>query len=108
MTSERGAGGEPDDLELPPVQMADLDEATVRALFADVELLCERVSVTLKHAAERYVTEGATPVGEALAALLAGHALGVQLRYEHDGHGYLDTVMRGPSGYRLVRVQSVG
>ena len=105
MASELGAGAGSEELELPPVQMADLDEATVRALFTDVELLGQHVSVTLKHGAERYVSEGTTPVGDALGALLAGLALGVQLRYEHQGVGYLDTVMRGPSGFRLVRMQ---
>lgn len=106
MASENFAS-DVEEIVLPPVQMADLDEATVRALFTDVELLGESVSVTLKHAAESYVREGATPLGEALGALLAGHALGVQLRYEHQGKGYLDTVMRGPEGYRIVRVQSL-
>ncbi len=97
-----------DDLELPPLQMAELDAATLQALFTDVELLGEELEVTLKHGTERYVTPEATALAEAHRALVSGEVLGVQLRYGHGGKTYLDTLMRTQSGYRLVRIQPHG
>ncbi|WP_437629583.1 hypothetical protein [Sorangium sp. So ce854] len=99
------------EIPLPPLQEAVLDEATLDRLFLDIAGAAEIVSVSLKAGAT--VRAGGLPraegAGDELAtarrALGDGTALGVQIRYRFGGSEWWDTLLRTPSGVRLVRVR---
>lgn len=79
---------------------AELDPETLAALFSDLATLVEIDEVLIKGDATAYA--GATGLVEAQRALAAG-ARGIQIRYRWAGEAWLDTLMSGPAGIRLVR-----
>lgn len=98
---------------LPEVFAADLDAGDVARLFGDVLGQTVVLGVTLKDGARRYVPEASAAVDEPTALLRelllkvrAGEALplGVQLRYQHGGVTFYDTLMRRGEGWRLTRI----
>lgn len=93
-----------DELVLPELQDALLDLATIRQLFFDVSHASTLLEVRVKRGPVTHADEGPPGPDEARALLESGEALAVQLRYLHRGTEWLDTVMRTPSGYRLVRM----
>ncbi|WP_437707251.1 hypothetical protein WMF45_26305 [Sorangium sp. So ce448] len=99
------------EIPLPPLQEAVLDEATLDQLFFDLAEAAELVSVSLKAGATARAGDlpRAGSAGDELAlarrALGDGTALGVQIRYRFAGSEWWDTLLRIPSGVRLVRVR---
>lgn len=91
--------------DLPELQDQRLDEATVAALFDDLAALATIVEVRLK-AGPRRAEAGAVTLAEARAAWEAGEVRGVQVRYTYAGDVWLDTLLRGPDGVRLVRMRA--
>lgn len=89
--------------ELPDLYRSELDEAGVRALIADLTEL-DAVEVRLKCGAGRS-DESLVSLQHAEDALLAGTVRGAQFVYEHQGKCWSDTVMRGPSGFIVVRFE---
>jgi hypothetical protein len=88
----------------PPLQIADLDLDRLRDLFADIAALSEGLTIVLKRAAVEAADTGArASIDEALEGLCRGAVVGVQLRYGFAGALWVDTVMRSPEGFRLVR-----
>lgn len=96
---------------LPPVQTAELDAEMLEAVLRDIEQCTELLEAVFKGApgqratAPMRVTENVQAMRKIRFALHAGGAAGVQLRYRHDGAEWWDTLMRGPNGFRLVRMQ---
>ncbi len=88
---------------LPPLYESVLTDETLDALFTDVGLLPGRIEIALKSAANARATEAPVSLEEARAALRAGTARAVQLRYEHEGVLWSDTLVRLERGVRLVR-----
>ena len=78
---------------------ADLDAATLAALFADLALT-EIDEVLVKGAAEAHA--GGAGLAEAQRRLAEG-ARGIQIRYRWQGEAWWDTLVRTPTGIRLVR-----
>lgn len=91
-------------IPLARLTTADLDAATLAALFSDLSTLVEIDEVLIKGDALGYAgaDAGATGLAEAQRALADG-ARGVQIRYRWAGAGWLDTLLRSPGGVRLVR-----
>ena len=92
---------------LPDLHQADLDESTLRQLFADVTAHTELLEVIPKHSAVGFVPEvSAITLAEGLELLLAGSVRALQLRYRHAGSVWWDTLMpSSPGHYRVVRIQ---
>jgi hypothetical protein len=87
-------------IPLARLTTADLDSEVLSALFSDLATLVEIDEVLIKGDATAYA--GVAGLAEAQRALAAG-ARGIQIRYRWAGADWLDTLMRGPSGVRLVR-----
>lgn len=85
---------------------AELDAATLAALFADLAGLCTVHEVRIRHA------RGASPTDSSLAgaqeALAAGSASGVQIRYVWHGEAWCDTLVPSGNGARLTRIKAGG
>lgn len=95
---------EHDEVALPDVHEATLDAATEASLLNDIGALTEVLGVTLKGAATERVSERPLTLAEALDAWRSGAARGMQIRYRHQGVEWWDTLLRTPSGARLVRI----
>lgn len=90
---------------LPALHEAELDRPTVEALFADVAQLCRVLEVLPRGGARERARPAGIPLDLARDQLLAGEIAGVQLRYEHEGAQWWDTLMATPTGWRLVRIR---
>lgn len=94
------------DPALPPIHVADIDRDKLGELFTDVEALGEQLEIVLKRGAEARVDAGpCASLAQAMELLTCGTVLGVQLRYRFEGADWWDTLMRTPTGFRLVRIQ---
>jgi hypothetical protein len=90
---------------LPPLYDTLLDRDGVCAVVADIEACAELLGVSLKRGARGHGSDEALSLQEALAQLFSGRALGVQVRYRHQGKQWWDTLLRVGEAYRLVRVE---
>jgi hypothetical protein len=92
-------------LDLPPLQRALLDEATLNQLFLDVAEAAELIDIAIKRGDEMHATEEPPSLEQARDALVRGKAFGVQLRYRYRGTEWWDTLMRTEAGVCLVRFE---
>lgn len=94
----------PEAVDLPTLQQAVLDDATLESLLLDVSSLCAVRSVAFKRGAGEHAEEGEPGQLVRVREELARGAA-VQLRYEYRGEGWCDTLLPGMSGVLLVRVR---
>lgn len=92
-------------MTLAELTQADLDPATLAALFDDLERHAEVLDAYLKGAATVATAAADTPLRAAQAALQTGQARGVQIRYRWGGEEWRDTLIRTDAGVRLVRAR---
>jgi hypothetical protein len=92
-------------MELPELEEGLLDEAGLRALCHQIQTAAQLDQVLAKGAPRQHTPEHAWELDQALQALIDGGVRGVQLRYRYDGHAWFDTVLRGPDGFRVVRMR---
>ena len=88
----------------PPIHDTMLDDETVAQLFFDVAHAAELVEITIKAIGARAAAETQPSLDEAYRALVEGAIAGVQLRYRFAGEEWWDTLIRAPTGVRLVRI----
>ncbi|MEX2581403.1 MAG: hypothetical protein WD342_20270 [Verrucomicrobiales bacterium] len=96
-----------EDTPLPDLLQSDIDDATLRQLIADIGTHTRIIEIIPKHAAG-YVEENPAPLqlDEAYRLLAEGTVRGLQLRYQHQGKTWWDTVMPLPGGlFRIVRIE---
>jgi hypothetical protein len=92
--------------ELPTLEEATLDEATLTELFTDLATVALVHEVRLKGAPWAHSVDGAPAVDQALELLRTGSVRAVQVHYTHRGERWTDTVLPRPSGWRLVRMRA--
>ncbi len=89
----------------PEVFEAVLDADSLAAVLSDIELCTQVIEVRLKRQGTSHADEAPTSLSDAALVLRAGHALALQVRYEHKGLEWWDTVLRLANGYKLVRTR---
>ncbi|MFO0609529.1 MAG: hypothetical protein U0324_40575 [Polyangiales bacterium] len=89
---------------LPDVHEGVVDGATLDALFDDIAREARVFAVLVKGGAEALAEGGGVTLDAARDALKAGSVRAVQVRYEHRGVVWMDTLLRAPGGYRVVRM----
>lgn len=93
------------DIPLPPMREAMLDEDEVDALFSDIKELTEVAEILVKSGPGR-IDDGLRPtLADARDLLRSEGVLAVQIRYRHDQAHWWDTLMRVGEKVRLVRVR---
>jgi len=90
--------------QFPDLHQAVLDDQTLAALFQDVASLGADVEVTPKGRSRQQVDGASMTLSEARAALCGGAIQAVQLRYDHEGDRWCDTLMPAENGWRLTRI----
>ena len=90
-------------IPLAELTSAEIDAATLAAVFADIGSLTVVDEVLVKGSSTAYA--GAAGLAEAQQLLAAG-ALGLQIRYRWQGEAWWDTLIRTPRGHRLVRCRA--
>lgn len=84
-----------------PLLVADLDGSDLAALYRDIAVLAEAVSVRIDEGGGGARRLG---LGAAFSAVEDGTAHRMQIRYRFDDQVWCDTLMREGGGVRLVRV----
>lgn len=90
---------------LPKLHRELLDEAGVDGLFAAIAREGEAVRILLKGAVSEYANDDLVTLPAARELLRARTVHAVQLRYRRAATAWLDTLMCGPDGVRLVRIE---
>ena len=93
---------------MPELTQGVLDEPTLQALLDDLTGLTEILEVLTKGGEFTRAQRVDEDLRQAVAALTAGRVRGVQVRYLWEGQQWLDTLLQGPEGVRLVRVNPPG
>lgn len=91
---------------LPDVYQAELDGALFEALMDDLAEHAEVFAVFVKSGAEERADEPRVALDQARLLLLLGKVRGIQIHYRHDGVTWIDTLMRGPTSIRVVRMKA--
>lgn len=89
------------DPPLPDLDEGVLDDDGLDALITDISALGQEVSVRARGAD---ALSSSSDLRAALAALRCGAVVGVQLTYRYRDTLWVDTVLRAPSGWRVVRM----
>lgn len=93
--------------ELPELFQAELDADAYEALLRDLGELPGPLEVSVKQGATARVPEHERwTLEQGRRALEQGAARALQVRYEHNGVAWIDTILRPPAGYRLVRMRA--
>ena len=105
-TSEASAKESADSaMELPELQDAVLDPATLTQLFHDIEHCTELLAIIPKYGKTDHVLEEVLTLTQARTQLELRQVRGIQLRYRHNGSEWWDTLMLTSAGVRLVRIR---
>lgn len=89
---------------LPELREAELDGATLDALVGDILREARVLAVLLKGGPTALAEGGDVTLEAAVGLLREGRVRAVQVRYEHRGQVWTDTLLRGATGVRLVRI----
>lgn len=90
----------------PPVPLmveGIIDADTLRQLFTDLSLSARILKIREKGGASAYTMDEEPPPEIALDRLLSGATRAVQVHYQFAGFEWADTMLRLPSGFRVVR-----
>lgn len=101
--SQRSQPPFPDGPPVPLLTEGILDAATLRQLVTDLQAATVVQSVREKGPPGRYAAPDDLPLDTAFDRLLTGLARSLQIRYQYDGHDWVDTILALPSGFRVVR-----
>lgn len=91
--------------DLPEINEAILDKATLDQLFDDVSQCTHLIEVIVKHDRRSQTPDANYTLHQARQLLEDGSAMGIQLRYQYDNAQWWDTLMRTPTGTRIVRIR---
>jgi hypothetical protein len=93
------------DLDMPALRVADLDEAGIDDLFMDLSAAGELFEVVVKASSRARCASTACSLDAAREALRSEDVLAVQVRYRFEDRAWCDTLMRSAGGARLVRAE---
>ena len=90
----------------PTLHQSEIDDATLRQLFDDIRAHTEVIEVIPKYGADTYVPDqSATTLDEGMNLLLGNSIRALQIRYQHAGTIWWDTLMPAPRGaWRIIRM----
>lgn len=89
---------------IPEMVEAILDDASIQELLADLQAHTIVRGVNGKSKLQQHAEEGsAMTLESAVAQLLAGQLIAVQIRYTFEAFDWTDTVFKIGASYRLVR-----
>ena len=91
--------------KLAELTHSTLDNLTLQRLLEDLTSLTEILEVTTKGGEFCRAKRSPQTLGLAVEALQAGQIRGVQIRYRWQQEEWLDTLLAGPAGLRIVRVK---
>ena len=91
--------------DLPAINEAVLDTATLNQLFEDVSQCTHLIEVIVKHGPRSQTPDANHSLDDAKRMLEDGSAMGIQLRYSFEGAQWWDTLIRTPAGVRIVRIR---
>jgi hypothetical protein len=96
---------DPTGMQFPEMRQALLTNEDLVALVADLTAFTRIDEVLEKTRGTAQSTAGQVTLSAACERLVAGHTIGVQIRYYHQDFHWTDTIIAASSGYRLVRIR---
>lgn len=90
---------------LQDLQNAMLTPELLQAYFLDLEWFAAVAEVLPKYKPNTFVPDEPLTLQTGRALLEGGQLLGLQIRYRFEGATWWDTLLVGPRGIRLVRIQ---
>lgn len=97
----------PDGPPLPTLVEGLLGDAEIEQLFAELAVHAHVLEVLAKAGPREHAGHGRLSLDEAKHLLVSGAVRAVQVRYHYDGTEWSDTLLRLPSGTRLVRCKAL-
>lgn len=94
------------EIAFPDVFHGELADDELLAFRGDLQGLGTPIAVRVKPATGAYCSDGQETLESAFEHLMAGRVSGVQLTYRHEAIDWLDTLIKLPRGYRLVRARA--
>lgn len=91
--------------QLPNLHDATLDSEMVAALLRDITACTEFIEAIPKHSANGKVNNGGLRLDEVPGLLADPTVRAIQLRYRYEQAEWWDTLLRLPTGFRLVRIR---
>lgn len=104
--SDSGEPNEP--FELAELHEALLDQAWLARLEEDLATVAIVEHVLPRPKLRTSVPPAPTTLREGFARLRAGELSGLQVRYQHAGEAWCDTLLVRPEGVRIVRMRQSG
>lgn len=90
---------------LPALHEATLDNEALARLFNDLSNSAVIERVIVKSDGMRRADAAPLSLEAARAAFESGAAAAVQVRYTYDGASWCDTILRTPTGAKVVRIR---
>jgi hypothetical protein len=91
---------------LPALLNDVIDDATLAALFTDIQACTELLEVMVKSRSMQMTPpHGTWSLDEARELLEQRQVAGIQLRYLYQGSEWWDTILCQPAGWRVVRIR---
>lgn len=90
---------------LPPVFEGHLDDEAFEAFLRDLEACAAVREVRVRGSRPNPLNDESIALRDAAEQFRHGSARGMQIRYEHDGALWCDTLSRGSQGIRVVRIR---
>lgn len=94
-----------DPKDLPQLTQGDLDDQALRDLVDDLTSLTEILEIKVKGSSIKKAEDTTLHLRQAVAALHQGKVHGVQVRYLWQESEWFDTLMRVPTGIRVIRMK---
>lgn len=96
----------PEAQELPEIYEGFLDGALFEAYVDDLTRVANVHSVRIRNAAHERADDHEIDLEQARLLLILGRVAGVQVRYDHEGIPWIDTLARRADSIRLLRMRA--
>jgi len=90
---------------IPEMREMIFGEEQIESYISDLKNFTQIDSVQAKGGETAYADESPLQLDNAFIALKTGAARGIQIRYQHNGFDWTDTVFSAANAYKVVRCQ---
>ena len=90
----------------PQLHEAVISEAQLETLLADIEHCAQVAEVQVKRGRRGHTEAQQPSLRDAIAMLQGGAVRAVQVVYRHAQIDWIDTLIAGPSGVKLIRTRA--
>ncbi|MCA9019739.1 MAG: hypothetical protein KDA65_01570 [Planctomycetaceae bacterium] len=90
---------------IPEMREMIFEEEQLASFLSDLKEFTKIESIQIKGGETLYADEPQLKLDDAFTALKTGSVRGVQIRYNHNGFDWTDTVFNTANDYKIIRCQ---